>query len=195
LEGLFADIQEASSASESALNSAGLAYLLLSSWEAFRTSEGAVEGHDVHPAVEKAARILRDETYAGDLTRLACAVGLSPSRLSRLFKKQVGLSVSQFRNESRLERFLEIYGRGRRVGALEAALEAGFGSYSQFYRVFRLAIGENPNEYRRKLDGAQSIAPGELPSATVKSEGVVADPPDEVGLDARRGEPGCGVRA
>jgi AraC-like DNA-binding protein len=69
-----------------------------------------------------------------------------------------------------LERFLEIYGRGRRVGALEAALEAGFGSYSQFYRVFRQTIGENPNEYRRKLDGAQSIAPSELPSATVVSE-------------------------
>jgi AraC-like DNA-binding protein len=36
-----------------------------------------------------------------------------------------------------LQRFLRLYGRGRRTTALAAALEAGFGSSAQFYRVFR----------------------------------------------------------
>ena len=150
--GLFADVEEAKSIGESGLQNAGLAYLLLSCWEAFRASEDAVEGLDIHPAVEKTTRILSDETEAGDLTQLARRAGLSPTRLSRLFKEQVGLTVSQFRNRRRLERFLELYGRGRRVGALEAALEAGFGSYAQFHRVFTQATGVSLNEYRKKPD-------------------------------------------
>ena len=156
---LFDEIQVASFAGEEALHGVGLSYLLLSCWEAYRASEDAVEGLDVHPAVERAARILRDEPGADDLTQLARRAGLSPSRLSRLFKQQTGLSVSQFRNQGRLERFLELYGRGRRVGALEAALEAGFGSYAQFYRVFKRATGDSLEEYRRKLDRAPGYDP------------------------------------
>lgn len=149
---LFAEVEEAGSTGEGSLHDAGLAYLLLSSWEAFRASDDTVEGLDVHPAVERAARILRDEPGRDDLRQLARRVGLSPTRLSRVFKEQVGLSVSQFRNRRRLELFLELYGRGRRVGAMEAALEAGFGSYAQFYRVFKRAMGGNLNEYRGQLD-------------------------------------------
>ncbi len=105
----------------------------------------------MHPAVERAARILRDEPGRDDLRQLARRAGLSSPKLSRVFKEQIGLSISQFRNRRRLERFLKLYGRGRRVGAMEAALEAGFGSYAQFYRVFKRAMGGYLNEYRRLL--------------------------------------------
>lgn len=149
--GLFSAVEETGSTDESDLYDAGLAYLLLSCWEAYRASEDAVEGLDIHQAVERAARILSNETYTGSLTQLARRSGLSPSRLSRLFKEQVGLTISQFRNKKRLERFLEIYGRGRRVGALEAALDAGFGSYAQFHRVFKRATGGSLEDYRRTL--------------------------------------------
>lgn len=130
---------------------------MLASWEAYRASEDAVEGLDIHPAVERAAQILRDEPGADNLTQLARRAGLSPSRLSRLFKEQVGLSISQFRNKRRLERFLELYGKGHQVGALEAALEAGFGSYAQFHRIFRRAMGGNVEEYRRKLNRTSEL--------------------------------------
>jgi AraC-like DNA-binding protein len=152
IEGLFAQIEQAGSTGEGGLYDAGLAYLLLSSWEAFRASEDSLEGLELHPAVERTAVILRGETGVQNLPQLARTAGLSPSRLSRLFKEQVGLSISQFRNERRLERFLELYGRGRRVGTLEAALESGFSSYAQFHRVFRRAMGASPEEYRRKQD-------------------------------------------
>jgi AraC-like DNA-binding protein len=68
--------------------------------------------------------------------------------LSRLFKEQIGVSISRFRNHQRLQRFLRIYGRGRRTTALAAAHEAGFGSYAQFYRVFREQTGRSPSALR-----------------------------------------------
>jgi AraC-like DNA-binding protein len=56
--------------------------------------------------------------------------------------------MSRFRNQQRLRRFVVFYGNGRRTTALAAALEAGFGSYAQFYRVFREETGRNPSELR-----------------------------------------------
>lgn len=48
----------------------------------------------------------------------------------------------------RTERPRQDYGRGRRTTALAAALEAGFGSYAQFHRVFREQTGRNPSALR-----------------------------------------------
>src|SRR6266536_3902379 len=87
---------------------------------------------------------LRADPSAGDLTELAGAVGLSPGHLSRLFKAQTGTSLSRYRNQQRLHRFLLAYGSGQPTTALAAALAAGFGSYAQFYRVFRQATGRAP---------------------------------------------------
>jgi AraC-like DNA-binding protein len=87
-----------------------------------------------------------DATHA--FGRWRWAVRLSSSHLSRTFKEQTGVSISRFRNEQRLQRFLRIYGRVRRTTALAAALEAGFGSYAQFHRVFREQTGRSPSALR-----------------------------------------------
>jgi AraC-like DNA-binding protein len=126
----------------------GLAYLLSFAWRAFLDSDDVVEGVDLHPAVETVARVLRADPNTGDLATLARAAGLSPSHLSRIFKQQTGVSISRFRNQQRLQRFLRLYGSGRRNTALAAALEAGFGSYAQFYRVFRQQTGRSPSALR-----------------------------------------------
>lgn len=133
------------------LHGAGIAYLLLVCWQAYLESDEAVVGSDVHPAVERAARILRDEAQTGNVTELSRRVGLNPSRLGKLFREQTGVSIVEFRNRQRLERFLRLYGRGGRLTALEAALEAGFGSYAQFYRTFTAMTGKSPVAYRQEL--------------------------------------------
>ena len=71
-----------------------------------------------------------------DLKTMAALVDLRAETISRLFKAQIGISLTTFRNRCRVDRFLEIYGHGHRHTILEAALEAGFGSYAQFYRIF-----------------------------------------------------------
>jgi AraC-like DNA-binding protein len=148
LGALLRELRDAGSVDDALLN-AGLGYLLLSAWRAFLESEDLVAGVDVHPAVETVARLLHADPEAGDLEALARTAGLSPSHLSRIFKAQTGVSITRFRNQRRLERFMTLYGHGRRTTALAAALDAGFGSYAQFYRVLRTETGRTPTTLRR----------------------------------------------
>lgn len=133
---------------QTGLFNAGLAYVLLTTWDEFVTAADVATGVDVHPAVEKAARLIRDATTRLPVEVLAQQAGLSSSRLSRLFKQQTGVTLLDFRNRQRLERFLELYGTGQRQNMLDAALEAGFGSYPQFHRVFKQVMGCSPAAYR-----------------------------------------------
>jgi AraC-like DNA-binding protein len=147
LSALFHEVQDAETVDDVLVNT-GLAYLLSVAWRAFLDSDDVVEGVDLHPAVETVARLLRADPDAGDLAALAQAASLSSSHLSRIFKEQTGVSISWFRNQQRLQRFLRLYGTGQRTTALAAALEAGFGSYAQFYRVSRQQAGRNPSALR-----------------------------------------------
>jgi len=107
-------------------------------------------GTDVHPAVEKAAQLLRHETTTLTAVELASRCGLSYSRLGALFKKQTGIALVDFRNRQRLDRFLALDGAGHDRKMLEAALAAGFGSYPQFHRVFKRWMGCSPQGYRQQ---------------------------------------------
>lgn len=149
LEGLFAEITSAHH--QPGLFNAGLAYALLDVWRQFEQA-AEVPVQDVHPAVEKAARLIYDQGTALGLDELARRAGLSPARLSRLFKQQTGIALVDFRNRQRIERFLQIYGTGQRLTMLDAALEAGFGSYPQFHRVFKRVMGSPPGSYRKRLE-------------------------------------------
>jgi len=144
MDRLFAEL-DASSGHPSLLN-AGLGYVLLQAWRSFERA-AEVPVCDVHPAVERAARLIRDGSTTIGLDELARHAGLSASRLSRLFKEQTGFSMVDFRNRLRVQRYLEIYGTGQRLTMLDAALEAGFGSYPQFHRVFKGVLGCSPASY------------------------------------------------
>jgi AraC-like DNA-binding protein len=77
---------------------------------------------------------------------IASALDISLSRLARVFKAEMGMSLVEYRNRLRLDRFSVLLDRGR-TNLLEAALAAGFGSYAQFHRVFRARFGRGPREY------------------------------------------------
>ncbi len=150
-EELFSGLTE--STDEPGLLNASLAYTLLHAWKSFAQA-GEVPARDIHPAVETTARLLLSDENSYTLSQLARRAGLSPSRLSRLFKQQTGLSTVEFRNRQRMQRFLERYEANdasvRQSTLLESALAAGFGSYPQFHRVFRHVTGCSPAEYRRR---------------------------------------------
>lgn len=135
---------------DTVLGNAALTHALLSAWHDHLAADSLEDASDVHPAVERAALILRDEHELTDLETLSKRCGLSPSRLSRLFKQQTGVSLVDFRNRRRIERFLDLYGSGRKYTMIEAALRSGFGSYPQFHRVFRQIVGRSPADYRRQ---------------------------------------------
>ena len=147
------------------LFNAGLAWAFLSAWRQFAQAAD-VPVRDVHPAVEKAARLIRDEDIALKLDELARRAGLSPHRLSRLFKQQTGIALVDFRNRQRMEKFLQLYGTGQRRTMLDAALEAGFGSYPQFHRVFKRMTGHSPRSHQRQVKSQRMTAFKPSSSAT-----------------------------
>jgi len=131
---------------------AGLSFLVQRAWQEHQKSEGLPASTDLHPAVERAVRLLRDGDDLRSIAEIAEACRLSESQLSRLFRQQVGVTMVHFRQARRLERFLALYGKGRRRNLTEAALEAGFGSYSHFHRAFREAYGFGPRAYHKRLE-------------------------------------------
>ena len=147
LEILLAEI--AATHKQPGLFNAGFCHALLAAWQDFEHAAN-VPVHDVHPAVERVARHIRDQNHTLGLDELARHAGLSAPRLSRLFKQQTGIALVDFRNRQRVEIFLALYRTGQRMTMLEAALEAGFGSYPQFHRVFKRVLGCSPGSYRRK---------------------------------------------
>jgi len=128
----------------------GLAYVLTLAWSIHTEPTDIPPNADIHPAVENAVRILQKNSRLDTLDALALQAGLSPARLSRLFKQQIGVSVVQFKNRLRVERFVQIYQKGRRKNMMQAALDAGFGSYPQFYREFVRVMGCTPACFRRQ---------------------------------------------
>jgi AraC-like DNA-binding protein len=94
---------------------------------------------------QRALRALeRDPVVTGE--RIALEMGISPGHLARSFKTEMGVSLVEYRNRLRIERFLRSVQRGNE-SLLRAALEAGFGSYAQFFRVYRKLLGTTPREH------------------------------------------------
>jgi AraC-like DNA-binding protein len=112
----------------------------------------------LHPIVKKVMRALAvDPTLTCDA--LAEKVHLSAGRLARTFKKETSMSVVEYRNEVRLARLLDrLDAPGDNL--LQAALDAGFGSYAQFHRVFRARFRQSPRAYMAAVASGQGPRPG-----------------------------------
>lgn len=123
----------------------------LGSWNSSEQTQPKVAANGLHPAVARAVAFLR--SFGDDLSlgHLAQRCGLSATRLSRLFKQQMGLSLVQYRTHFRVQHFISRFGRGDTENMLESALRAGFGSYPQFHRAFWQVTGYSPSEHLRRV--------------------------------------------
>ena len=92
-----------------------------------------------------AAQLLAKEPGLGG-GDIAARLDVTSGRLARVFKAETGLSLVDYRNQLRLERFGALVDAGH-TNLLSAALTAGFGSYAQFYRVFSAQRGKTPRKY------------------------------------------------
>jgi AraC-like DNA-binding protein len=102
-----------------------------------------------HPKLETAIRILADPDDTPTQAELARRVGLSPYYLSALFRNQTGLAIPAYRNRLRLQTFIRRAQARPEITLLRHALDAGFGSYAQFYRVFTAHMGVSPRRWAR----------------------------------------------
>lgn len=127
---------------------AALRHLLLMAW---RCQQQQTERHsevELHPGVLRALQILETDEAPETFAALASQCGVSYPHFCRLFHRQVGVTLSRYRNSLRLSRFFTAC-QSPRINMLEAVYAAGFGSYSQFYRVFVEAYGAGPRETLR----------------------------------------------
>jgi AraC-like DNA-binding protein len=149
LDGMYTEVR-AQLGSALPLVNAAVAYALARSYVLFQSAAAGPGSSTFHVAVASVLQALRETIPPPSLSELAAHVAMSESHLSKLFSSQVGVSVTEFRNRLRIERFLQLSGDGERRNLMDAALEAGFGSYPQFHRVFRRTMGYPPGQHRRR---------------------------------------------
>ena len=83
-----------------------------------------------------------------DRETLASVAGFSVPHLHRIFRTQVGESISEHVRRVRMERA----GRKLRMGAVnitEVALAAGYDSHAAFSKAFKQQFGLSPSEFRQ----------------------------------------------
>ena len=146
----FSDVQSDGGRELPVVN-AGVAFALARAWLHFQAANTHPEPAAVHPAVAAAIRLLREHGERPSMRELAEGSGVTESHLSKLFVSELGITITDFRNRIGVERFLELYGDGSGLTLLDAALDAGFGSYPQFYRIFTKHMGYPPAEHRARV--------------------------------------------
>ena len=132
---------------DEALHAAALGHVLLAACSTAAGRLGPVPRSCAHDA----RRLLDDGASDWTVPRLARAVGTSPGTLARAFRQAYGRTLVQYRHEVQVARMRAAYGDGHRATLQEAAARAGFGSYSQFHRVFTRLHGCSPREYARQV--------------------------------------------
>jgi AraC-like DNA-binding protein len=92
-------------------------------------------------------RALTSLLERADLGRdqIASLVRADPSEVSRQFRERMGLTLTDYRTRLRLLAFIRAVDAGCTL--LAAALQAGFGSYSQCHRTFSHTFGCTPRRF------------------------------------------------
>src|SRR6476646_10743170 len=90
--------------------------------------------------------LARDLSNPPTLEMLGREVGCSPFYLSRIFSREVGLTIPQYLRNLRMERAAELLRSGR-YNVTEAATEVGYASLSHFSKAFCETIGCCPVLY------------------------------------------------
>ncbi len=88
-----------------------------------------------------------DPADARTLAQLGLAVGAGERTLSRLFRRDLGMSFPQWRTQLRLYHALRLLADGASVTSV--AHRCGWSSTSAFIDVFRRALGHTPGAYSR----------------------------------------------
>ncbi len=135
-------------------------------WEPLLTRRPTVPSSAHESLVAAVLRALVDDASVSSGT-LARQLRVSTSQLSTVFRDQTGISLTQYRNRLRIERFFtEVEPTGGNL--LQAAFHAGFGSYPQFHRVFRELLDATPRDYLSAPETFMARASGRAQSSVVQ---------------------------
>ncbi|MFD4660810.1 helix-turn-helix transcriptional regulator [Kitasatospora sp. NPDC058444] len=103
-------------------------------------------------ALAAAAReaIIEEAPEAGRLCALAALLEVSPYRLSRVFSRQTGVSLTRYRNRVRVTRAMDRIAEGE-PGLADLAAQLGFADQAHLTRTIREHVGHTPTALRQLL--------------------------------------------
>lgn len=153
--------QVAQDSDEPALYNAGITYALRRAWRVSR--DHVTERKPMHGAVTRALLSMRESGAGLSLREVAARAGVTAPYLSHLLFEHTGRGFVEWRNRIRLERFMTAWRPNANL--LSTALEAGFGSYTQFHRIFTQLIGCSPGEWVRRPAAERPSAADLIPLA------------------------------
>lgn len=116
-----------------------------------RNTTEAEQKHPQSKAVRAACLIVRSNYRDNiSLDSVAERVGVTPSYLSRLFKKEMQINFQDFLTDVRIEKAIELlYDESLSVRALASAV--GYNNYTYFCKIFKRETGKTVGEYRESL--------------------------------------------
>ena len=114
-----------------------------------RDVEAQEEHGRMDPEIVDSARLYIDQHFRHSLTleEVSAFTGFSKYYFSRVFKRQMGVSFSEYLRQRRVSAAEELLIHSRQ-SIQEIAVNSGFGSIATFNRVFRDVRGCTPSRYR-----------------------------------------------
>ncbi|MCC3374472.1 helix-turn-helix domain-containing protein [Cohnella sp. REN36] len=102
------------------------------------------------PIVERVKRFIRQQIGELELSReeIARHVYLNPDYLTRLFKKETGLSISDYLQQQRIEFAKGLLERTEK-SISDVAVASGYSNLSYFSTIFKKSVGMTPADYRK----------------------------------------------
>ncbi|WP_249902138.1 response regulator [Paenibacillus sp. PK3_47] len=84
-----------------------------------------------------------------DLNTLAGMVFLTPSYLSKLFKQETGMTLTDYMIEIRIRKAKQLLKNAPDLKVHEIGTEVGYPDPAYFNKLFKKVVGVTPNEYKR----------------------------------------------
>ncbi|MFC5531241.1 response regulator transcription factor [Cohnella yongneupensis] len=108
---------------------------------------------DTRAVIDKINQYVMDNLTEDELKRedIAKHVFLNPAYLSRLYKKETGIALSDYILQARLEKSKALLAETDRKVS-DIAETVGYVNLSHFAKVFRKSVGIGPKEYRQKYN-------------------------------------------
>jgi AraC-like DNA-binding protein/quercetin dioxygenase-like cupin family protein len=107
--------------------------------------------------------VIADPASSGSLEQWAASVGASTRTIARLFRQELGVSFSQWRQQALLARAIPLLSQGRPLA--HVAQELGYQSQSAFSAMFRRAFGKSPRAFIERDSEREVSHSAELPDS------------------------------
>lgn len=110
----------------------------------------SIARNTINPKIEEAVKYL-SKNFTSDISleKLAQDLYINPYYLCHLFKKTIGLTITDFLNQTRIHHAKRLLANTK-MPITEISEAVGFNSFSYFGRAFKKIAGTTPRNYRNK---------------------------------------------